>query len=182
MGQTLYVWLLCACLLFWLMGVHNRLMRLRARALAILSALEKQVLSGILPLQHRLVASPADTSNNASDEYRAEWLQALRLMEEVWTASRKDRLDIDAQRQRTESWAKLMTAWSAWVSAPPDLAGPCVPDSFRLEWEASTAKAIVISDALNAILKDYNEGVSEPPACWVAHYFGFKVSALIGIK
>ena len=80
MGQTLYVWLLCACLLFWLMGVHNRLMRLRARAIAILSAIEKQVLSGILPVQHRLVASPADTSNNASDEYRAEWLKALRLM------------------------------------------------------------------------------------------------------
>jgi len=182
MGQTLYVWLLCACALFWLVGVHNRLMRLRARVLAILSSLEKQIVSGVLPLHLRLAEYPADVSGYVLDENRAQLGQALGFMEEVWATSRKDRLDNEAQQQRAESWRQVMAAWNAWVSAPADLAGPCVPDSFRLDWEASTAKAIVITDALNAILRDYNEAVSELPARWVAPFFGFKVSSLLGFK
>lgn len=181
MSQTIYVWLILACGLFWLVGVYNRLMRLRARALDVSAALDKQVMVCV-----RLVNSEATATHRNEDEssmaphapFDECWLQLLqatRFADAVWGVSRKNRLSNEAQQRRAESWGHLQDAWSAWLAQPPDLAGARVPDTLAIEWEANAGKVLVIKDALNRILEGYNDAIKQYPARCVSGILGFGV-------
>jgi LemA protein len=183
MSQTIYVWLILACGLFWLVGVYNRLMRLRSRALDVSAALDKQVMVCV-----RLVATQAEATDQSDeaptqapfapfDECWLQLLQANRFAEAVWGASRKNRLSDEAQQRRAESWGHLQDAWNAWLAQPPDLAGARVPDTLAIEWEANAAKVLVIQEALNRILEGYNDAIQQYPARCVSGILGFGVIA-----
>jgi LemA protein len=174
MEQTIYLWLACACFVFWCVGAYNRMVRLRARAIDVLSALEVQIRAAIAMLQMRLGNDQRPYSVNGFDECRFQLLQSLQLAEAIWGAPRKHRLSPEVQRKRKESWGQLEDAWNAWLATPPDLAGPRVPEPLRHEWETHVYKINTIKDALNRALEAYNDAVGEPPASWLAQTFGLQ--------
>jgi len=184
MDASIWLWLLLAVVIFWLVGLYNRLMRFRIRAMDVLAALERQV--GLcLSLLESYGASQrpndiqAEASRGELPEGWARLVQAARLVEAIWGTSRKNGLSTSVQLKRSESWAALQLEWDALIATPPDLAGAPVPDAMRMDWESHRLKAKSIQDALNSILDSYNEAVQEYPARWVATLMGFEPSAKI---
>lgn len=184
MDVSIWLWLLLAVIIFWLVGLYNRLMRIRVRAMEVLVAMERQV--GLcLSLLESYGASQrpndiqADAGRTELSDGWAGLVQAARLVEAIWGASRKNGLSTSVQLKRSESWTALQLEWDALIATPPDLAGAPVPDAMRMDWESHRQKAKSIQDALNAILDSYNEAVHEYPARWVATLMGFEPTAKI---
>lgn len=185
MDTSLWIWLVVALAIFWLVGLYNRLMRIRARALEVLAALERQVKSCAALFSGYDTGAPDKAAAGAVSpvdlpERWLDLLHAARKLESGWVpASGKHALSVSAQRARTETWSALQHAWDLWAQTPPDLAGPLVPESMCAEWEQLQQKAKAIQDALNLIIDNYNDSVREYPARWVVPMLGFEPSATL---
>jgi LemA protein len=184
MDASIGLWLFVAATIFWMVGLYNRLMRLRARAQEVLTALERQIHACVVLLVEYGAALPThgETSSQVHDPLPEPWAavaQAAQVLQAIWEAPRKKRLSISAQQKRAYSWYALQTAWEALLATPPDLAGAPVPEALRTQWEGLRQKALSIQDALNLIIQNYNEALQEHPARWVAGLMGFEPSAPI---
>ncbi len=184
MDTSIWLWLVVAAVIFWLVGLYNRLMKLRSRALDVLTALERQVRSSLMLLETYAQSAqmPALSASNSSQDIADEWLSVLRaaqVVEAIWYAPRKNSLSQAAQQKRSESLAALQRAWISWANTPPDLAGAPVPEDLQVEWSAIQTKVKAIQEALNVIVESYNDAIAEYPARWVAGWMGFESSTKI---
>jgi len=184
MDTSIWLWLAVAAVIFWLVGLYNRLMRLRSRALDVLTALERQVRSSLMLLETfaQSAQMAALTATNSLQDMEAEWMEVVRaaqVVEAIWYAPRKNSLSQTAQQKRSDSLVALQSAWSTWANTPPDLAGAPVPEEMQAEWSAIQNKVKAIQEALNAIIENYNDAIAEYPARWVAGWMGFESSTKI---
>lgn len=183
MSASIWWWLLVAGALFWLVGLHNRITRQRARAIEVLAVLEKQVraCAQLVLERHSALGGGAD-AESVNPDASPQWLDvvtAARQVDSVWGQARKNTMSPMVQALRAECWQALQGAWSHLIASPSDLAGSPVPEDFKAAWESGAAKAIAVQNALNGIIATYNEWVQELPAHLVARCMGFEISATI---
>lgn len=183
MDASVWWWLISAGMLFWLVGLYNRLARQRARAIEVLDVMEKQVraCAGLILAHQQVLMQEAEFGGSLFDS-KEHWFHAAKAaqwVETVWGEAASNTLHPSIQKLRAESWQALRTAWSHLLSRSVDMAGFPVPEDLRSAWESSASKDVAVQNALNAILATYNAWVHEYPARLVARLMGFEVSASI---
>ena len=186
MNGSLLLWGGLAVAVFWSVGVYNRLMRMRARALDALGSVEKYMRKYASLVETHLTAPGAIASRSGGDFADAspwqEWaaLQtALLDMEQALKEARAASLRIAPVNRLGAGFDAVQNAWQALCDLPADLAGPAVPDILRLQWDAITAKAQTARGGLNQILTKYNEAIHQFPARLVAGAMRFEPAGLM---
>lgn len=184
MDVSIGLWLLVAVIIFWLVGLYNRLMRLRARAIDVLNSLEIQVqeCANLIETYTDSISRYSTKGASTADEGYVGWLgvaNAVQTVRATWEGQRRGGLTSEVYLRRSQSWTALQDAWANLLVAPPDLAGARVPIEVQLEWNAHQQKANAIRDVFNSIVNNYNNAIQEYPAAWVANSMGFEACATI---
>lgn len=173
MDLSLLLWLVLALLLFWGVGLYNRLMRLRARGLEVLAVVEKHA-GTCAALVRQYVAAP---NAEGSVEVDAQWSNvhvAAGHLEQVLAQPRPVSLQPSAVAALSDAWAAMQAAWLEAGAAPTDLAGPAIPPDMQEAWNAANIKVQSASGGYNQIITRYNEAIQQYPARWVATLMGFQ--------
>lgn len=175
MDLSLLMWLALALLLFWGVGLYNRLMRLRARALEVLGVVEKHASTCV-----RLVEQYAEASQGRGVALAATpWTEvhaAATRLEQVLAQPRSASLQPDVVAAFAAAWTALYAAWGDASDGAIDLAGPVMPEEMQAAWAAASLKVQSASGGFNQIIARYNEAIQQYPARWVAALMGFHVA------
>jgi LemA protein len=175
MDISLLMWAIFALIVFWCIGLYNRLMRLRARAIEVLSALERHVLAcADLVSKHLTTGALLGAA-----EVDPEWLDVLVASQELGNmlrAPHSSTLDEAAIVPVSAGWSALQAAWQVAVDRQSDLAGPVVPPDLALAWEAAVLKVSVVHGGYAQIVDRYNESIAEFPARLVTGFLGFTLA------
>ena len=179
MSSSIVLWLIVAVLLFWCVGVYNRLMRMRARGFAAFGSLEKHLktLDTLLQTQLRAGASPDAHKAAQLTPPPTDWAHLAHTVEALDAACKAARsapLQVQALAELGRSIDAVALEWRRISSEPADLAGSPVPDEIRSQWEDASVRAQAAREALNQILQRYNEAIGEFPARLIVGILGFK--------
>lgn len=176
MGNSLILWLALALAVFWGVGLYNRLMRMRARAVGALGSVDKHA-QHYAELVRELGLGPG-----AMQQSLGPWaalLADLRELEQVLKHAKATPSDAQNLRQLGQTLDALQATWQQLHAVPADLAGPVVPESMQVRWEAITLRLNSARDGFNQIATKYNEALLQFPARLVVGIMGFKASGLI---
>ena len=183
MSGSLLLWVMLALCLFWGVGLHNRLMRLRARGFDALGSVEKhmrayaelvrQDLAGVVGTQ-----SDPSTSWIQSDDWSTV-LAALQVFEGALKDAHAGGLRTEVLAHLGQSFDAVQTAWHRLSDTPPDLAGPLVPAAIRSKWDSVAQRADTARGGFNQILVQYNDALRQFPARLVVRWMGFKPGGTI---
>ena len=157
MGFTLLLWIVLALALFWAVGLHNRLMRLRAAAVERAAAFDKQAQSFIGMTQDYALDAPL----------LAELAEAA---DQLDMALKGLKNNPSASKALSECRVKYEQLQQLWVSLPEINDAP--PEQRSL-WDEASASVQFARTAMNNASTAYNEAISQPPARWVAASMGF---------
>ncbi len=183
---SLALWLVLAIMVFWVVGVYNRLMRIRARAMDALGSFEKHVrLYRTLALQHwQSVGVPADLLEGEHCQHPLPplWAELMRLMTELEQASRAARTTGPHQEQLANIATPLdalHAVWAALCLEPDDLTGPVVPQALQLQWAENARRVESARSGFNQINARYNEAIAQFPARLLARTLRFTPAAIL---
>ena len=157
MGFTLLLWIALALAIFWAVGLHNRLMRLRAAAVEGAAAFDKQAQSFIGMTQDYALDAPL----------LAELAEAA---DQLDMALKSLKNNPSASKALIECRMKYEQLQQLWVSLPEINDAP--PEQRSL-WDEASASVQFARTAMNNASTAYNEAISQPPARWVAASMGF---------
>jgi LemA protein len=178
MDMSLLLWVIIATLLFWAVGMYNRLMRLRARCIEVLGVVKKHAAACAM-LVKQYVEEP---SNVGPPSVNSPWIglhaKAQRL-EQFLAQHQPMPLQPDAVSALSNMWEDFQSEWAALCEAPSDLAGPVVPPEMVDAWSATSIKVKSASGGYNQIAAQYNEAIQQYPARWVAGLMGFHLAGSI---
>ena len=181
MSESFLLWFTLAILLFWGVGVYNRLMRMRARALSALGSVEKHLRQYAELLQEM---SPSATPIHSAhlDETGVEWINlaaALKKVDHAMTGPRSMALDPEALSNLAHAHEELQRVWFALCFVPVELAGPAMPEVMRSQWDAIAQRVDTSRGGLNQILEKYNAALRQFPASVVVPLMGFRPAGLL---
>lgn len=176
MDLSLLLWLVLALLLFWVVGLYNRLMRLRARALEVLGVVEKHASTCVRLVGQYLTAPQDEAQVLVASQWADVHAAALRLEQVLAQPRPTTPLQADAVAALAAAWTRLHTAWREASDGPIDLAGPVMPQEMQDVWTAASLKVQSASGGFNQIIARYNEAIQQYPARWVAALMGFHVA------
>lgn len=182
------LWLIVAVLIFWAVGAHNRLVRLRAEVHAAFGGVDAQwasVVSTLLPVLDGAVATHDPT---AGSDPRPPLRAALLQVEATLAAARSRALDVEriaalalAIQTFGQAWIKsalcVQPAFGevgAVLSAPDTGIADEPPPSARLIWERSQPALQSAQTRMAAAVLAYNQAIAQFPARVIAWAFGFR--------
>lgn len=179
MRASIFLWLVAAILLFWCVGVYNRLMRVRARGFAAFGSVEKHLKTFDTLLQTHFHAGEQSGSSATveAEPAPADWDRLMHLVKELDAACKAARatpLQPQALEKLGQAIDVVMQEWQRISTEPADLAGSPVPDEMRAQWEDASTRALAARAALNLILQRYDEAMQEFPARLIVGVLGFK--------
>lgn len=178
MSGSLILWIVLALLVFWAVGLYNRLMRIRARGLSALGSVEKhmRVYADLVRddlAQGAAVRLPKSNGDNSPDDWGV-LLSSLQGFEDALQETGTSAMRDEAPAHLGQAFDAVQTAWRRLNEAPPDLAGPVVPATMRSQWDTVTQRVETARGGFNQILAQYNEALAQFPARIVAGAMGFK--------
>lgn len=182
MSASLLLWGLLAVTVFWCVGLYNRLMRIRARAVDALGSVEKQIKAygACIRVHVRAVRGAENTAADVilgSMPFPARWADLQDAAEAAEAACKAARHAPSVESCMDTLRQKLDEVWRIWAllkDAPADLAGSTVPEGLLVEWEDITNKVLSARGGFNQIVVRYNEAIEQFPARLVARTMGFK--------
>lgn len=177
MNQSFLLWSGLAVTLFWTVGLFNRLMRTRARALQTFKKLEKAVRQySQLVHEAGVRCDPTPPLSPASREPATQWAAlklVLAVLDESLTALSSTPLAPQSLDQFSLALQSVQAAWSTLKNTPADLAGPIVPDQLGRRWLAIGEQVAAQCSDLNEILGHYNTSLAQFPANMIVRWLGF---------
>lgn len=184
MSASIFLWLAIAVLVFWCVGVYNRLTRMRARGLAAYGSLEKHLKTLDALLQTHFPAADVSSANALAPAgaLPAQWvdlLHAMNALDAACKAVRAAPLRPKPLADLGQAIEVMMRHWQRISSEPADLAGSPVPEAMRAQWEHASMRARAAGSALNQILQRYNESMNEFPARLIVGVLGFKTAGVL---
>jgi len=180
MSASLLLWLTLATGVFWMVGVYNRLMRMRARGLDAFGSVEKQLWYFVELVNNHLGAS--EVIGVEKDYLPSEWLQLLKTLDKLEQALKEAKrmpLSVQPIANLAEVLLGLQRDWLQLKNVPTDLAGPVVPHSMELQWNLIAERVAIARSGFNQILIKYNQAIAQFPARVVVRYLGFKAAGLL---
>ncbi|MEO6973986.1 MAG: LemA family protein [Rhodoferax sp.] len=184
MVSSFVLWIAAGVLLFWCVGAHNRLVRLRSATRQAFGLLDARLLVQLALLQSCLPASM-----NASlltqpgellDETALLWV-SLRSAAAQFAASlaaaRAHPLDARAVAALVAASGVLDATWQRMqLAAQDDPAGVLLPVAVQSQWEQATLHARAAGDTFNLAVTRYNAAIAQFPTLLLARAFGFKAA------
>lgn len=169
-------------MVFWCVGLYNRLMRIRARGLDALGSVEKHLKPYGTCLKSHSAGVQAHGESIQVEEGDTlqppvAWLElqmAVQSLEAACKAARETPLAIGPMEALTQSLAVLDQKWAALCNAPADLAGAAIPADLLVTWEDATHRVHSARGGYNQIVARYNEAIGQFPARLVVGIMGFK--------
>lgn len=172
---SLALWLVFAIVVFWAVGVHNRLMRIRARAMDALGSFDKHVRNyRTLVTEHwQSVGVPAELLNGEADQNPlpplwTELLMSLYRLEQHTKSARASVPDQGLLTSMAESLQELDKVWARLRVEPDELTGPVVPEMLRVQWEDNSRRVESARSGYNQINARFNEAIGQFPASLLA--------------
>lgn len=169
MGGSITIWLIWAVLLFWAVGVYNRLVKLRAHIKTGFAQLQEQLL-----LYPALVHSSFVVIDDHGPAAQAGLVGAAEQYASCVQAAHHRPLEVDAMRALTTAHDILLASWSRLHNEPPDLAGELMPEALEQQWQKIDEHTQRVRAEFNARVNRYNQAIDEIPACWLASLFRFR--------
>ncbi len=184
---ALVCWLAIAVGVFWGVGVHNRLLRIRAHAIEALASFDKHV-HGLRPLvlahwQALGIDNETLTARHAAQALPHAWHQLLLVIDALEPASRAARHAAPHRRAGAAPLlavaprlAALDAAWSQLQQEPDDLTGPAVSPDLLMHWEDTTRRLASARGGFNDITARYNEAIAQFPASLLARALRYQAA------
>ena len=179
------LWAAIACILFWCVGVYNRVMRLRARGFDAFGSLEKHlrhygaIVRTLSPVGEGHASFAASMGQNAVADDWAHLIVCLGALDQSLKLARPSPFDSEGLARVSAACADLGSAWTRVKAAPADLAGSALPEELERHWEDSAQRARSATEGFNQIMQKYNEATSQFPARLICRLFGFTPIALL---
>jgi LemA protein len=170
MSVNVLLWLLAALTLFWCVGLYNRLMRMRARALDALGSVEKNLRSYTSLIN---VQFPDEEGSFIPLEWAA-LVSRVKALEPQCTAARTAPLQVEPLQILAQTVDAIEAEWVALREQPADLAGPTMPEAMQKLWDEAAQKVRTARGGFNQIVERYNEALGQFPASLVVEMMGFK--------
>jgi len=180
MSGTLLLWTMLALLLFWGVGLYNRLMRMRARGLSAFGSVEKHLreYADLTREQTQRFQNELEimAAVHAGDSAYGWGLLngALQSVELALKNARAAPLVIEPLGELALAMTTLQQVWDRLRDVPEDLAGPPMPNEMRMQWDVVTHRVETSRSGYNQILLKYNEALTQVPARLVVGLMGFK--------
>lgn len=170
MSASVLIWLLCATAGFWCVGLYNRLMRMRARALDALGSVEKNLRSYASLIQVQFL-------DEEGSYIPLEWAGLVSRVKSVDLQCRLSRaapLQTGPLQTLAQTVDAIEMEWSQLREQPADLAGPAMPQAMQKLWDEAAVKVRTARGGFNQIVELYNEALHQFPASLVVEMMGFK--------
>lgn len=176
-------WLVAAVSLFWSLGAHNRLVRLRARVLVEFSQVDQRMEQALALLGEAVKALDTPAASGALAEASADSpsihdaLQAGAIQFEVaLRVARKHPLDASAVAALQTAYATVHDVWKRHQGTS------VVPKSIDLPalqraWQDNSQVVRDAATGFNTAVQAYNRAIAQFPASLLAYVFGFSQAA-----
>ncbi len=177
LGISLWWWVALAVLMFWVVGAHNRLVRLRGAVTRNFTTFAAQIDRNLELLQRCVSTLTDETPRDDRKDGQAAWdglKGSLHQMVSSLAAARSKPFDDDAMHAYGSADGVLRNAWDRVRQLPDDLAGPAVPDGVLAEWATLTAQTAMLHGALDESVKAYNRAIRQFPAVLLAGFMGYR--------
>ncbi len=177
MGFNLWLWALLALGLFWVVGVYNRITRMRVRSLDSFNTVAQYLFQfRILVLEHvdmaRIACAPPAIQH---------LLIQLEKLDHATKAAKSRPWDLELLMAVTTAGADAASTWGILRTAPADLAGSALPERLMRDWDRNSRFLHPAIAMFNQILLNYNEAIGQFPAIMISKFLGFKPTGQIGI-
>lgn len=166
------VWSLAALLLFWAIGAYNRLVRLRAQAIAAFATLE-QTMAG-LPLLLEANFSQPDAEASSLNLERSALMDAGKRFADALRLARAAPLAAAAVDDLSKAYQELAGSWDKQSVLPDDRITPEVFAAVQLRWNQIGLLVQVARVDFNRRVQLYNDAIGQFPALLVASAAGLK--------
>lgn len=185
MTWPLWWWIAPAVLVFWAVGAHNRLVRLRAAVLQAFAALDGHLQRWIaLATVERASSAVTDDDPDAlatlppaplpgDGHWTALQAAALQLQSSLGV-SRLRPLDPDDTAALAAARAVLQTAWQRLLAEAPEVVGQPRPGSLHLLWDQHDTQVQLGCDQFNLAVRRYNAALTQFPAAILAWILRFR--------
>jgi LemA protein len=166
---SLLLWLGLAVVLFWCVGLYNRIMRVRARGMGAFGSIEKYLRTMTQTVQAHVAAAGTDIP-----DYWNPLLTQIQLVESACKSVRGAPLAPNPLEQLGHAIDALQAHWKELRDGPSDLAGSPVPEPLQQQWDDLSTRLQAAREAFNLILTRYNEAMQQFPASLVVASMGFQ--------
>lgn len=179
MNPSWLLWLLPALLLFWALGAHNRLVRLRSEAIASFAKVDAEFTRQVAFVANSL---PAADQAEQTPEMAALWKAmhaAATQLSVALTATRPRPLDAAATASLAAASDAVRSCWSRVQGDAHDLAGSAVPESLSSVWLHLESQSQHARARFNDAVGRYNAAIAQFPALLLAGTFGFRQAGVL---
>ncbi|MBX9610091.1 MAG: LemA family protein [Burkholderiales bacterium] len=181
MSGSVVFWSAIALLVFWAVGAHNRLVRLRGLAMQAFARLHLEFAQQAELLERCLDAAaqsfsasrPAELQDGASARWAALAGATAQFRASLAVAKTRP-LDGGAVAALAAALTVLTAAWTRLCDECHDLAGEPMPASVLERWALLAHQANTARADFNSTVDAYNAAAQEFPAVLVAWLFGFQ--------
>ena len=173
--SQVWPWIAGALAVFWIVGLHNRLMRLRAVVFET-SAVFERAMQALISVARDAVPSGVDAPSSIG----AALLQAAAALEtglKNQKNPRRARLASQSPVDLGALWAQLQQTWLAHAVAVEGVCDPAALQALRERWDAADTQGPLARVAANQAIADYQAALDQAPAAWVAGPMGFRAVA-----
>lgn len=170
MSASVLFGLLAAVTVFWCVGLYNRLMRMRARALDALGSVEKHLkrYASLIAVQF-----PDEEGSYIPLEW-AGLVSCVEALEAQCVAAKSAPLQPLPLQSLAHTVDAIAAAWTVLREQPADLAGPTMPEAMQKLWDEAARKVRTARGGFNQIVERYNQALGQFPASLVVDMMGFK--------
>jgi LemA protein len=172
MSATVLFGLLAATTVFWCVGLHNRLMRMRARALDALGSVEKNLRSYASLIQ---VQFPDEEGVYIPLEW-AGLVSSVKALDGLCRLARNASLKEPPLSALARAVDAIDAQWALLRDQPADLAGPVMPEVMQRLWDEAALKVRTARGGFNQIVERYNEALQQFPASLAVGMMGFQMA------
>ena len=166
------IWLLAAIAVFWCVGLYNRLMRMRARALDALGSVEKHLRS----YTSLIAAQFPDEEGSYIPMAWARLVSTVKLLDPQCKAVRAAPLQVLPLQNLAQTVDAIEVEWTQLREQPADLAGPTMPEAMQKLWDEAELKVRTARGGFNQIVERYNAALHQFPASLAVGVLGFKMA------
>ncbi len=186
---SLVFYVVCALVVFWVLGAYNRLVGLRSQVVQALQVLATQWQANAQGLRSEIAdlsrAPDSDSAWASLGDDAASWrllAQSARQFQACLAALAAKPHALPTRDDLSSASAAhevMQSAWQRLKSTHDDLAGEAVPQSLALLWQHQQQQALDKLQHYNSHASAYNHAVQQFPALLVAWIFGFKMAQLL---
>lgn len=174
MDASLLNWALCAILLFWCVGLYQRLLRLRLQLQDALAVVERSLFA--------LCNLVAESGSDGVPTGESSWdtlVSTVRMLPQHTQVAR----DAHMARAPLQALAKTMDAvFSAWEQVQTQQLHSLVSmpvEQWVQRWRDTELEARAARSAFNHLVQDYNLALRQFPASLVVRLMGFRAAVTL---